>query len=114
MLEVSPADERRVGGSKKSCIENGRAGHRIPSSIPKMFMNGMVRRLKLRVWELWCVSWVEPKASAPNGLMFVHPAMKNSLQQSIPTARVEDFGCNSVQDVLHYTCSVFTYKISVR
>lgn len=94
---------RRVGGSKKSYTENGRAGHSIPSSIPKVFINGRVRRLELRAWGLWGVRWVEPKASSPNGLMYVHSAMEKSLHQSIPTGRAEDFGHNSVQDVLHYT-----------
>lgn len=72
-------------------------------------MSGRVRRLELRAWELWCVSWVEPKASSPNGLMSVHSVMEKSLQQSIPTARVEDFGCNSVLDVLHYTHILCSY-----
>lgn len=94
---------RKVGGSKKSCIENGRDGNSIPYSIPKMVMNGRVRRLELKAWELWCVNWVEPKASSLNGWMYVHSSTEKSLHQSIPTARVEDFGCNSVQDVLHYT-----------
>lgn len=79
-----------------------------------MFMNGRVRRLELRAWDLWYVNWVESTTSSPNGLTYVHSSTEKSVQQRFPTMRVEDFGCNSsARCAAVHICSVFTYKMSV-
>lgn len=94
----------------------------VPSSPPSpnthevdcFFLNRGVGKLELRAWEPWCVSWRNQNIFSKCFIVCASCRGK-PFHQSLPAARVEDFGCNSVQDALYYPHgSLFTYMSYIR